>query len=270
MTSHVESKTTCVETGTADSAAAKPRRLTFRQGLTDALPIFFGYLSVAFAFGMIAHARGVPVWLAAAVSGTSLTGTGQFVWLDLISASAALAETACTLAVINARYFLMSLSLSQALPPEITLWQRLIIAFGNTDEIFAVTIMQTEPLNFRYIAGLIVCSYTGWVSGTVIGGLASSVIPASVLSALGIALYAMFIALVVPPAKKSRSVAIVIAIAVAVSSLLSYVPIFSFLSGGWSIIISGIAAALAGAMLFPLDENDEPQAKSRGGEAENK
>lgn len=226
-------------------------RLTFRQGLTDALPIFFGYLSVSVAFGILASARGVPVWLATAVSMTSLTGTGQFVWLDLIAATAALAQTALALAVINARYFLMSLSLSQKLPGTITLWQRLIIAFGNTDEIFAIAMTRDEPLNFRYMAGLIACSYAGWVGGTAIGGLASGAIPASVLSALGIALYAMFIALVVPPAKKSRPALAVVLIAAAINCLLKYIPAFGFITAGWAVIISGAAAALIGAALFP-------------------
>jgi predicted branched-subunit amino acid permease len=153
--------------------------------------------------------------------------------------------------VINARYFLMSLSLSQKLPGEITLWQRLVIAFGNTDEIFAVAMMRTEPINFRYMTGLIVCSYSGWVGGTVIGGLASGAIPKSVLSALGIALYAMFIALVVPPAKKTRPVLTVVLVAAAINCLLRYVDAFDFITSGWAIIISGVTAAFAGALLFP-------------------
>jgi Predicted branched-chain amino acid permease (azaleucine resistance) len=226
-------------------------RLTFRQGLSDALPIFFGYLSVSVAFGILASARGIPVWLATAVSMTSLTGTGQFVWLDLVAATAALAQTALALAVINARYFLMSLSLSQKLPGTITLWQRLIIAFGNTDEIFAIAMTRDEPLNFRYMSGLIVCSYAGWVGGTAIGGLASGAIPASVLSALGIALYAMFIALVVPPAKKSRPALAVVLIAAAINCLLRFIPALGFITSGWAVIISGTTAAFIGALLFP-------------------
>lgn len=230
-------------------------RLTFRQGLVDALPIFFGYLSVAVAFGILASSRGVPVWLSTIASMTSLTGTGQFVWLDLIAASAALVQTALALAVINARYFLMSLSLSQRLPGEITLWQRLIIAFGNTDEIFAVAMTRTEPLNFQYMLGLITCSYMGWVGGTVVGGLASGAIPASVLSALGIALYAMFIALIVPPAKKSRPVLAVVLTAAALNFIMRSIPAFGFITSGWQVIISGIAAASIGAAMFPVRDD---------------
>lgn len=229
-------------------------RLSFRQGLADALPIFFGYLSVSVAFGILAATRNVPVWLAAAVSMTAFTGTGQFVWLDLIAALTAIAQTAFALAVINARYFLMSLSLSQRLPEKMTLWQRLIVGFGNTDEVFAVAMTRTEPLNFKYLLGLILCSYSGWVGGTVIGGLASGVIPDPVLSALGIALYAMFIALIVPPAKKSKPILAVIIGAAALNCALRFIPVFSFIDDGWKTIISGVAAAAIAAALFPVRE----------------
>jgi len=229
-------------------------RLTFRQGLIDALPIFFGYFSVAIAFGILAASRGVPVWLAAAVSMTAFTGTGQFVFLDLVAAGAAIIETALTMLVINARYFLMSLSYSQKLPADITLWQRLIIGFGNTDEVFAIAMTRDEPLNFKYLLGLILCSYSGWVSGTVVGGLASGIIPDTILSALGIALYAMFIALIVPPTKKSKPVLSVVILAAAISCALAFVPALGFLGDGWRVIISGIAAAAVCAALFPVNE----------------
>lgn len=230
-------------------------KLTFRQGITDALPIFFGYFSVSIAFGILATSRGVPVWLATALSMTALTGTGQFVWLDLIAAGAAIIETALTMAVINARYFLMSISYSQKLPADLTLWQRLIVGFGNTDEVFAVAMTREEPLNFKYLLGLILCSYCGWVSGTAVGGLASGIIPDSILSALGIALYAMFIALVVPPAKKSRKVLTVVLVAAGLNCLLRVIPALEFLGDGWRVIISGIAAAAVGAALFPVKED---------------
>ena len=176
-------------------------KLTFRQGITDALPTFSDtFRSIAFGIlppptaGIGSRRRSM----------TALTATGQVVLLDLIAAVAAIIETALTTAVINARYFLMSISYSQKLPADLTLWQRLIVGFGNTDEVFAVAMTREEPLNFKYLLGLILCSYCGWVSGTAVGGLASGIIPDSILSALGIALYAMFIALVVPPPKKSR------------------------------------------------------------------
>lgn len=234
-------------------AGDKPKALTFLQGARDAVPVMLGYLSVSFAFGMIAASRGIPVWCAALFSGTALTGTGQFVGLDLISAGAGFIELACTLAVINARYFLMSLSLGQKLPANITLWQRCVIAFGNTDENFAIAMMQTKPLTFPYLCGMIVTSYCGWVGGTILGGAAQNLIPQSVLSALGIALYAMFIALVVPPAMKNRKILLVVSASVAISCVFSFTPALSGIGSGWIIIISGVAASVLGALLFPVE-----------------
>ena len=199
-------------------------RLTFRQGIIDALPIFFGYFSVSIAFGILSATRGVPVWLATAVSMTAFTGTGQFVWIDLIASGAAIIETLLTMLVINARYFLMSLSYSQKLPANMTLWQRLVVGFGNTDEVFAIAMTRDEPLNFKYLLGLILCSYCGWISGTAVGGLASGIISDTILSALGIALYAMFIALVVPPAKKSKPVLAVVLGAAALNTVMRFIP----------------------------------------------
>lgn len=235
------------------------QRLTYRRGFVDAVPVMLGYLSVSLAFGMIAQSRGIPVWCAALFSATGFTGTGQFVGLDLIAAGAGFAEMIVTLAVINARYTLMSLSLGQRLDPRINTLQRAVIAFGNTDENFAIAMMQTEPINFRYFLGLMTSSYMGWVGGTVIGGVASSFIPDSVLSAFGIALYAMFIALVVPPAKADRRVLIVIGAACAVSCLLNVLPVIRDIGSGWIIIIAGVSAAVFGALAFPVREEEEKE-----------
>lgn len=234
-------------------------RLTFRQGIIDALPIFFGYFSVSIAFGILSATRGVPVWLATAVSMTAFTGTGQFVWIDLIASGAAIIETLLTMLVINARYFLMSLSYSQKLPANMTLWQRLVVGFGNTDEVFAIAMTRDEPLNFKYLLGLILCSYCGWISGTAVGGLASGIISDTILSALGIALYAMFIALVVPPAKKSKPVLAVVLGAAALNTVMRFIPFLEFLGDGWLVIVSGIAAAAIAAAVFPVKEESETE-----------
>lgn len=175
------------------------RYLTFSRGLRDGLPIALGYISVAFAFGILAVEKGLPAWSPILISVTNFTGTGQFAGIDLIAAMASFAEIAFTLLIINLRYLLMSLSLSQRLEPGIGLGKRMAIAFGITDEIFAVAIQKESLLGGKYLAGLILSSYSGWVGGTVLGALASSLLPASLLSALGIALYAMFIAIIIPP-----------------------------------------------------------------------
>ena len=225
--------------------------------MRDAFPICLGYLSVSFAFGMIASDRGMPAWVAALFAVTCVSGTGQFVGLNLMSAAAAFFEMLCTLAVINARYLLMSVSLSQKLPEKTNLWQRLVIAYGNTDEIFALASTRTEPLTFPYMAGMIFISISGWLAGTVLGEVAGGLIPASVVSAMNIALYAMYIALIIPDARKSLPVTLVILSAAALSCLLTFLPAVSSLGSGWIIIIGGLAAAAFGAAVFPREAGEE-------------
>lgn len=225
---------------------------TFYKGVKDGLPIAFGYLSVAFAFGMLAVEKGFAVWAPVLISLTSFTGTGQFVGIDLMAAGAAFAEVAFTILIVNLRYLLMSLSLSQKIAPEMKLWQRIIVAFGNTDEIFAVSMQQRGMLNFRYILGLILSAYSGWVAGTAVGALASGILPMSVRSALGIAIYAMFVAIIVPAAKTSKPVMRVALIAVLLSCLFAWVPGLKSLSSGWVIIICGVVASALGAYFYPI------------------
>lgn len=240
----------------------KQTKLTFFKGFRDGLPILLGYLSVAFAFGMLGSERGLPIWAPTVISMTSFTGTGQFVGVTLFSSGIALTEITLTILIINIRYMLMSLSLSQKLEEKMTLWQRLIVAFGNTDEIYAVSMQQNGFLNFRYMVGLILASYTGWVGGTVIGSVASSVLPKAIISALGVAIYAMFVAIIIPPAKKSRPIVIVIAIAIVLSCIFRYTPGLNRVSSGWVVIICGVSAALFGALRYPtikpayIDEAD--------------
>ena len=157
---------------------------------------------------MICIQKGLPVWAPILISLTNFTGTGQFAGADLIAAGAAFAEIAFTVLIINMRYLLMSLSFSQKLEQKMTLIKRLAIAFGNTDEIFAVAMRQNGELNFTYMMGLILSAFSGWVAGTVLGVFASSFLPDTLQSALGIAIYAMFIAIIISqlPTKKKDSV----------------------------------------------------------------
>lgn len=223
-------------------------RLTFKKGLADALPICLGYISVAIAFGVLAVQNNMPLWAPTIISITNVSGTGQFASLDLIKVTASFLEIACAIMVINARYFLMSVSLSQRLPRNVKQWQRYLIAFGNTDEVFAVAMGQKLPLNFRYMMGLILCSVFGWTSGTVIGTFAGSIVPEVLTSAFGISLYAMFLAIIIPPATKSSPITITILIAATLSFLLN----FTNLSSGWIIIICGIIASAFAAWKFPI------------------
>lgn len=231
----------------------------FTQGLRDGVPIALGYFSVSFSFGILAMGGGLTIFQGALTSLTNMTSAGQFAGLQIIIAGGALLEMVMTQFIINLRYALMSLSLSQKLSEKVTLMQRFIIAFANTDEIFAVAMGHQGSLTFSYMAGLQILPIIGWTSGTAVGAAAGSILPASVTSALNVALYGMFIAVVIPAARKVRPVLLAVILAAAMSSIIYYVPLFSGISAGMSIIICTVAASAAGAVLFPVSEEGGAQ-----------
>ncbi len=230
--------------------------LTFKKGLKDGLPICLGYVSVSFAFGMMATQGGLPVWVALLISMTNLTSAGQFAGLELILSGGLYIEIAITTFVINIRYMLMSLSLSQKVDEAMTTLQRWVLSFGVTDEVFAVAMQQKGSVNARYFSGLIVTPYVGWALGTLLGGTATNLLPMSVRTALGIAIYGMFIAIIIPPAKKSLPVAKVIIIAVALSCIFKWTPGLNQLSSGWVIIICAVIASAFAALRYPVDDTE--------------
>lgn len=233
------------------------KKQEFRQGLRDGIPIALGYFSVSFSFGILALGGGLSIFQAALTSLTNVTSAGQFAGLQIIIAGGTLAEMALTQLIINLRYALMSLSMSQKLDDKVTLWQRLVIAFANTDEIFAVAMGRQKSLTFPYMAGLQILPILGWTAGTAVGAAAGSILPDSVNSALSVALYGMFIAVVVPAAKKAGAVLITAAMALLMSCMLYYLPVFDGVSAGMSIIICTVAASAIGAVLFPVKEEEE-------------
>lgn len=203
---------------------SKMRRQEFQYGLRDGVPIAAGYFSVSFSFGIMALGGGLSIFQAALTSLTNMTSAGQFAGLQIIIAGGTLLEMAATQLIINLRYALMSLSLSQKLSKDVTLWQRFVIAFANTDEIFAVAMSHQRELTFSYIIGLQILPIVGWTAGTACGAAAGSMLPAAVNSALSVALYGMFLAVVIPAAKKARPVLITALLAAALSCILYYVP----------------------------------------------
>lgn len=233
------------------------KKQEFRQGLRDGLPIALGYFSVSFSFGILALGGGLSIFQAALTSLTNVTSAGQFAGLQIIIAGGTLAEMVLTQLIINLRYALMSLSMSQKLDDKVTLWQRLVIAFANTDEIFAVAMGRQKSLTFPYMAGLQILPILGWTAGTAVGAAAGSILPDSVNSALSVALYGMFIAVVVPAAKKAGAVLITAAMALLMSCMLYYLSVFDGVSAGMSIIICTVAASAIGAVLFPVKEEEE-------------
>lgn len=230
------------------------KRQDFQYGLRDGVPIALGYFSVSFSFGIMALKGGLSVLQAAITSLTNMTSAGQFAGLQIIIAGGTLLEMAATQLIINLRYALMSLSLSQKLSGNVTLWQRFVIAFANTDEIFAVAMSHNRELTFSYMVGLQVLPIIGWTSGTACGAVAGSMLPAAINSALSVALYGMFLAVVIPAAKKARPVLLMALLAAAISCILYYVPLFQGVSAGMSIIICTVAASIVGAIVFPVSE----------------
>lgn len=230
------------------------KRQDFQYGLRDGVPIALGYFSVSFSFGIMALKGGLSVLQAAITSLTNMTSAGQFAGLQIIIAGGTLLEMAATQLIINLRYALMSLSLSQKLCGNVTLWQRFIIAFANTDEIFAVAMSHNRELTFSYMVGLQILPIIGWTSGTACGAVAGSMLPAAINSALSVALYGMFLAVVIPAAKKTRPVLLMALLAAAISCILYYVPLFQGISAGMSIIICTVAASVVGAIVFPVKE----------------
>jgi len=222
-----------------------------KRGLRAGLPIGLGYFPVSLAFGFFAVSGGIPIWAAVLISLTNLTSAGQFAGTNLIIAGAGYIEIALTTFIINLRYMLMSLSLSQKVDEKITKFQRMLFSFGITDETFVVASMESKKLTAGYMTGLIILPIAGWNLGTLVGAGVSNILPAALQNAMGIALYAMFIALIIPAARENIKVLAVIWIAVVVMCLLKYISIFSFISSGFRVIIATVAAAAAGAALFP-------------------
>lgn len=225
-------------------------------GCRDGAPIALGYFSVSFSFGIMAAGGGLSVFQSALTSLTNMTSAGQFAGLQIIISGGTLLEMAATQLIINLRYALMSLSLSQKLSEEVTLWQRFVIAFANTDEIFAASMSREKALSFPYMLGLQIPPILGWTAGTACGAAAGNLLPASVNSALNVALYGMFMAVFIPAAKKARPVLAAVVLAAVMSSLLYYLPIFAEISAGIAIIICTVAASAACAVFFPLAKEE--------------
>lgn len=228
------------------------KRLTIKDGIKMGLPVGLGYLSVSIAFGLTAVQTGLAKWVPILISLTNFTGTGQFAAVNLWSVGAGIAEIAFTVLMINLRYFLMSLSVAQKLPSDITMSKRLVIAFGMTDENFAVIYSTKGRLTFGYCIGVMTASYVGWVGGTAIGALLQNVIPVLLYSALGIMIYAMFVAVVTPMCKENRAMIGVVGIAVAISSIFYWTPHLNKLSSGWVYVIAGGVSAVIMAIVAPI------------------
>ena len=223
------------------------------------MPVCIGYFSVSFGFGTMAVAQGLTVWQAVLISASNLTSAGQFAGLTVIAAGAAILEIVLTQLVINSRYALMSLALGQRLGPDVGTGSRMIAAFFNTDEIFALGMSRPGKLTTAYFAGAGTVAALGWVAGTAMGAVAGTVLPLSVRTALGVMLYGMFIAIVVPPARKEKPMLAAMGLALLFSCLFTWMPGLKRVSAGLAIVICTVAAAAICAVLFPIPDEEEAQ-----------
>lgn len=223
----------------------------FKNGLKNGLPIGLGYFSVSFAFGAQATIAGIPLFMSVFMSMTNLTSAGQLAGLTIIASFGTVLEIILTQLVINSRYFLMSITLSQKLDDSFTFKHRLLCSAFVTDEIFAVASSRPKTFGRAFFYGLVILPYIGWASGTLLGGVAAGLLPSQVSNALGLALYAMFIAIIVPPSTKSVGVFFAVALATAISCLLYYLPVVNTISEGLKYIISAVVSACVTALIFP-------------------
>ena len=229
---------------------------SYIRGLKAGIPIGLGYLSVSFTFGIMAVSYGLSWWQALVISMATVTSAGQFAGIGVMLHPGQYLEMLISQLTINVRYSFMSISLSQKTDEKFKGIYRWLLGFMMTDEIFAVASAEKE-VSRSFFAGLATIPYIGWSMGTLIGALLGNVLPQRLMSALSLAIYGMFVAIVMPGLKESKAVVVVVILAVVLSSLFYYVPFLAQISSGLSISICAIVAALVGAILFPIKEGEK-------------
>lgn len=232
-------------------------KLTFTEGLVKGIPIFLGYLATSIAFGVMCINDGITPLISTIISATNITSAGQFAGIKIIAEGGGYIELAITVLLINLRYSLMSISLSQKINPSMPLIKRLIIAYGITDEVYAVSISETKELSFRYMFGLITLPIIGWTLGTFIGVIGGTFLPDNLLLCLQLSLYAMFISIIIPDAKKNKAVLLVIILSIILSCCFYYIPYIKEIGFGFKIIISSLLSSIIIACIFPLKVNNK-------------
>lgn len=230
-------------------------RKRIKEGVRDGIPIMAGYFAVSFAIGIQSARIGMTSLEAGLFSLLNLTSAGEMAGLSVIAAQGSYMEMALVQSVINLRYLLMSAALSQKAEPSLPTRHRLLIAYGVTDEIFGVSVLKEGALHPFYSYGLIGISALGWVAGTVTGAKAGSILPPLIISALGLALYGMFIAIVVPAARSERKLFYAVLAAAAISTLLTYLPLTRLLSEGVRIVLVTVFVSFVCAALWPQEGN---------------
>lgn len=229
----------------------------FLRGAKDGIPIFLGYFAVALTLGIAAKAAGVTPLQAMLASLTNNTSAGEFIGFTLIAEGGSYLEMILMELIANARYLLMSCALSQKMDPTVPTWQRLPMGHGVTDEIFSISVSVPGKLDPFYTYGAIAVAVPGWTGGTFLGVILGNVLPTSLVSALSVGLFGMFIAAFIPAAKKDKVVAGTVAASFLFSYLMNRLPVFDFLSSGMKTVILTVVIAAAAAILFPRKEETE-------------
>ena len=229
-------------------------RQWYARGLKAGVPIGLGYLAVAFTLGIAAKNAGLTAFQATLTSFLINASVGEFVGFTLIGAGASYLEVAIMELVANARYLLMSFSLSQKLSPKTGIGHRMLIGWYVTDEVFGVSISAPGYLNPFYTYGAISLACPGWAIGTCLGVIVGNILPASLVSALSVGLYGMFIAIFVPPSKTSKVIGGLVLVSMALSFAFNRIPVFDGVSSGVKTIILTVAISAAAALLFPIRE----------------
>lgn len=225
---------------------------SFKNGVIDGISICLGYLTVSFTFGIMARNSGLSAWEAVLISATNLTSAGQFAGLSLITASASYIEMAFTQLIINLRYCLMSCSLSQKLDTRYPFFHRFFVSYSVTDEIFGISVCRPDKISPFYSYGATCVAAPGWILGTFLGVVSGNLLPVRVTSALSIALYGMFIAIIIPPSRDNKIIARIVVISMILSLIFTNAPVLRAISSGFRIIILTVLIAGIAAVLCPV------------------
>lgn len=228
-----------------------------REGFRDGIPIGLGYLAVSFSLGVAARNAGLSAFQGFLVSLLNNASAGEYAGFTVIAANGAYFEIFLMTLIANARYLLMSCALSQKFSPDTPLIHRIFVGYDVTDEIFGITIARPGMLDPFYSYGAILIAAPAWAGGTALGVIAGNLLPARAVSALSVALFGMFLAVIIPPARKNRVIALFVLVSFAASFAATYLPLISQLSGGTRTIILTVLISAIAAILFPVNEEED-------------
>ncbi|MBE6781072.1 MAG: AzlC family ABC transporter permease [Ruminococcaceae bacterium] len=229
----------------------------YKKGLKDGIPIALGYFAVAFTLGIAAEKAGLTAFQTFIATGTTLASAGGYAGISVIAAGGTYFEMFLTMLIVNARYILMSCSLSQKISPRTSTLHRMGVAFGVTDEIFGISSSVSGYLNPFYNYGAMTVSIPGWASGAALGVLVGNILPVSVMSALSVGIFGMFLAIIIPPAKENKVIMGGVIASFLLSFLFNKLPIIANnISSGMQVIILTVVIALSLAILFPVKEEE--------------